>query len=409
MSTFSQYAKQVYQRCDDLAQFSQHPDHMDRRYLTPEHKKANQQVAIWMQEAGMETWLDEAGNQWGAYSSAAADAPTLMIGSHLDTVPNGGKYDGILGVLLPLGIIQYFHDNDITLPFHLELVGFGDEEGTRFGATLLGSRAVAGTWQESWATLTDENGIGLAKAMRDFDLDINQVCNSVRDNQKVSAFIEMHIEQGPVLEASHLPVGVVSGIAGAKRFNVQLKGQAGHAGTVPMDMRKDALAAAAQMILAIEAIAIEHLVVATVGSLVCLSGAVNVISGHTQFSLDIRSENDQLRDAALKQIEVTLSNIAHNRKVELTLEQTHHANAVLCDKGLQQQLSKAIEATDIEAKTLTSGAGHDTMAMSNICPVAMLFMRCEKGISHHPSEAVTIPDIAITMNVLKVFLLEYQA
>jgi allantoate deiminase len=408
MSVFQQYAKQVYQRCDELAKFSQHSEYMDRRYLTTEHKQANQQVAKWMQLAGMKTWSDEAGNQWGCYSSSNENAKTLVLGSHLDTVPNGGKYDGILGVLLPLGLVQYFSDNNIELPFNLQSVGFGDEEGTRFGATFLGSHAIAGTWQENWANLTDSDDISLASAMREFGLDINHVRNSVRDNNQIDTFVEIHIEQGPVLEANNLPVGVVSAIAGAKRFSVDLQGQAGHAGTVPMDMRKDALAASAQMILAIESTAKEFGVVATVGQLQCLSGAVNVISGRTEFSLDIRSESDLRRDQALASIEQQLTNVAKQRDVILSFKQTHHADAVLCDKGIQKQLEKAVINSGIEPMTLFSGAGHDTMAMANICPVGMLFMRCDKGISHNPAEAIKTPDIASTLVVLHNFLSNYS-
>lgn len=408
MSAFKTYAQQVYQRCDDLAQFSQHPDYMDRRYLTTEHKAANNQVANWMQQAGMKTWSDEAGNQWGSYNSATADAPTLVIGSHLDTVPNGGKYDGILGVLLPLGLVQYLYDNQIQLPFHLQIVGFGDEEGTRFGATLLGSHAIAGSWQQSWGSLTDNNGVTIATAMREFGLDINRIKNSERTSGEIAAFIEVHIEQGPVLEAHNLPVGVVTGIAGAKRFTIQLVGQAGHAGTVPMDMRQDAVAASAAMILAIEDIAKKHNVVATVGKLECLSGAVNVISGRTEFSLDIRSEYNQLRDTALNEIQHALLDIATHRNVQVDIKPTHHADAVLCDAGLQKQLAQAVKHSGIELLSLSSGAGHDTMAMANICPVGMLFMRCDKGISHHPAEAIKSPDIISTLKVLEQFLTNYR-
>lgn len=408
MSDLTHYAKQVYQRCDDLAKFSQDQEYMDRRYLTSEHKQANQQVAQWMQQAGMKTWSDEAGNQWGAYCSNQENAKTLVIGSHLDTVPNGGKYDGILGVLLPLSLVQYFFDNQITLPFNLQIVGFGDEEGTRFGATLLGSHAVAGTWQQKWANLTDTQGTSLANAMREFQLDINHVTHAARDKADIDAFVEVHIEQGPVLEAKNLAVGVVSGIAGAKRFAIHLQGQAGHAGTVPMDMRQDALAASAQIILAVEQAAKKWGVVATVGKLECLSGAVNVISGRTQFSLDIRSENDQLRDQALDDIQQQMDDIAQQRNVVLEIKQTHHADAVLCDKAIQTQLTQAVSGCDIAPLTLSSGAGHDTMAMANICPVGMLFMRCDKGISHHPAEAVKTSDIATTMEVLQRFLRRYQ-
>jgi allantoate deiminase len=405
--TLADYAQLVYQRCDELAQYSQDPDCMDRRYLSKEHKSANQQVMLWMQQAGMRTWQDEAGNQWGAWPTSKLDAPTLVIGSHLDTVPNGGKYDGILGVLLPIAVVQHLHETGMTLPFNLQIVGFGDEEGTRFGATLLGSRAVAGTWQENWATLVDANGICMAHAMRDFGLDINRVQHSVRAND-IHAFLEIHIEQGPVLEANNLAVGVVTGIAGARRFKCSVEGQAGHAGTVPMAMRQDALAGAAEMILAVEKLATAGKVVATVGKLHCVSGATNVISGKTEFSLDIRSEFDDLRDQVFADIEKTLQNIASRRQLKLSMVQTHSAAGVHCAQGMQEKLSKAIETCGITPFSLSSGAGHDAMAMANICPVGMLFMRCVKGISHHPAEAIGVDDVEQTLAVLLAFLLAYQ-
>ena len=407
MNTFAHYATLTYERCEQLAQFSQDANCMDRRYLSKQHQQANHQVMLWMQAAGMHTWQDEAGNQWGSLASNKPDSPTLVLGSHLDTVPNGGKYDGILGVLLPISLVQYLHDTQQSLPFNLQIVGFGDEEGTRFGATLLGSRAVAGTWQENWSALMDADGIGLPQAMRNFDLDINRIRHAKRE-QDIDAFVEIHIEQGPVLEANNLAVGVVSAIAGARRFKCTLTGFAGHAGTVPMNMRQDALAGAAQMILAIEDLAKVHNVVATVGKLTCLSGATNVISGKTEFSIDIRSENDAQRDTAFAAIEQSIHAIAQSRKLILQITQTHSANAVMCDQTIQNQLSTAIVNQGIKPFTLSSGAGHDTMAMANICPVGMLFMRCDRGISHHPAEAINSEDIAATLAVLNHFLQNFE-
>lgn len=407
MTTFAPYAIQTYERCDVLAHISQDTDCIDRRYLTPEHLQVNRQVALWMQQAGMHTWQDAAANQWGRYASANPDAKTLVIGSHLDTVPNSGKYDGILGVLAPLSLIQYIHDHHIALPFHLELVGFGDEEGTRFGATLLGSCAVAGTWNEKWNTLTDENGVSLTQAFLDAGLDIDAIHSAGRNNKNVDDFFEFHIEQGPVLEEHDLAVGVVNGIAGAKRFAITLKGLAGHAGTVPMPMRQDALAAASEMILVIERLAIEKGIVATVGQLKCLSGAVNVISGATTFSLDIRSIDDTLRDETLSLIMEQLHSIADKRRIHMDIAATHQALAVKCDDELQRQLLTACEKSKMPPFTLSSGAGHDTMALAKICPVAMLFMRCEKGLSHHPGEAVDVNDIEAALKVMFAFIEDY--
>lgn len=404
MSNFSSYAEQVYKRCDALALHSQSYEGMDRRYLTEEHALANLQVSQWMQSAGMQTWLDQAGNQWGKYASDNADAPSFLMGSHIDTVPNGGIYDGILGILLPISLVQYLHDNDIKLPFHLEIVAFGDEEGTRFGTTLLGSRAITGLWQEQWADLVDGNGVTIKEALANFGCDFSQVQQASRLRDHILGFLETHIEQGPVLEAEHLPVGNVSGIAGAKRYQIKVSGQAGHAGTVPMNMRHDALVASAEMIQIIEEIATEMGVVATVGRLAAYPNAVNVIPGEVEFSLDIRSEIDSRRDTTLDILKQVLGQIAHKRHVEMEWKITHDANAVACDAKLQHMISGAISEAGYRPTTMPSGAGHDAMALADICPVAMLFVRCEKGISHHPAESIIQEDVEAALQVLANFI-----
>lgn len=404
MSNFSSYAEQVYKRCDALALHSQSYEGMDRRYLTEEHALANLQVSQWMGAAGMETWLDEAGNQWGKYPSDLPDAPSFLMGSHIDTVPNGGIYDGILGILIPISLVQYLHDNNIKLPFHLEVVAFGDEEGTRFGTTLLGSRAITGLWQEQWANLVDGNGVSIKQALESFGCDFEQIHKASRLKDRILGFLETHIEQGPVLEAEDLPVGNVSGIAGAKRFQISLKGQAGHAGTVPMNMRQDALVASAEMVQAIEEIATEVGVVATVGRLAAYPNAVNVIPGDVEFSLDIRSEIDTRRDTALNILQQVLAQIAHKRHVELSWKTTHSANAVACDPKLQHMISGAISEAGFRPTTMPSGAGHDAMALADICPVAMLFVRCDKGISHHPAESIIQEDVEAALEVLANFI-----
>lgn len=400
----TQYAQQVMERCETLAKISQCANYIDRRYLTPEHKLANLQVADWMNTAGLQTWQDEAGNQWGRYTSPVANAKTLIIGSHLDTVPNSGKYDGILGVLLPISLIQAKIEHNHSLPFNIDIVAFADEEGTRFGATLLGSRAVAGTWQDEWAKLKDENGVSLAEAMTEFGLDIKQVSSATRSVQSQLGFFEVHIEQGPVLEAEELAVGIVSGIAGARRFNISVTGQAGHAGTVPMAMRQDAMSAAAEMILCIESLALKNQLVATVGCISASPNAVNVIAGRVEFSLDIRSMDDSKRDTTVDVIEQALNTIAEQRNVRINIEQTHSAQAVMCDENIMNLLSIGLTSVGLTDYTLASGAGHDAMAMANLCPTGMLFVRCDKGISHHPAEAVMVSDVEIAMRAVDSFL-----
>lgn len=396
-------AQEVLRRCDELALISQNPNFIDRRYLSAEHKKANQLVAQWMSEAGMQTWQDEAGNQWGRYACPNPHAKTLIVGSHLDTVPNSGKYDGILGVLLPLAAIQSLHQRNDVLPFHLELVGFADEEGTRFGTTLLGSRAVSGQWQDKWACLQDENGISVSQAMRDFGLDINRIHCASRVQDDLMGFLEVHIEQGPVLESQELPLGIVDGIAGARRFEVKVTGQAGHSGTVPMDMRQDSLCGAAEMITMIERLAKQNQVMATVGKIQCSPNAVNVIAGRTEFSIDIRSLNDDLRDHTLRQIQRHIEEIAQQRQLKVELKQTHEAPAVRCDQTMIERLECAFRRTGVAPYLLPSGAGHDAMAMADICPTGMIFMRCRGGISHHPAESVQLQDVLTGLQVVSAF------
>lgn len=400
MPDYGKIAQQVMTRCDELGKISQSDENLDRRYLTPEHQQANQLVGEWMSQAGMKTWQDEAGNLWGRLESKTPNAPRFLVGSHLDTVPNGGKYDGMLGVLAPISLIHALNEQSLELPFHLDLVGFGDEEGTRFRSTLLGSRALTGQWPAEWAEVEDADGISLKNALKTFGSDFDKIPNAAISTDDLIGYLELHIEQGPVLEQEGLPVGVVSAIAGAKRFEINIKGMAGHAGTVPMPLRQDALCAASEMILAVERIAQEHGIVATVGQINNRPNGVNVISGNTSISLDIRSEFDDKRDAGLAQIMLKIKAIADRRQVTLGIKQTHAASAVHCDKGLQGILRDAIANAGYKALTLPSGAGHDAMAIANICPVAMLFMRCDKGISHNPAEAINAEDVAVSLEVL---------
>ncbi|NDW20330.1 allantoate amidohydrolase [Alteromonas hispanica] len=401
MSEFAELATQVMARCEMLGTLSQNPNCLDRRYLTDQHRLANQLASGWMIEAGMTTWQDAVGNIWGRYTSTVPNAPRLILGSHLDTVPNGGKYDGMLGVVAAISMVAMFDGLQRKLPFHIDIVGFCDEEGTRFGTTLLGSRALTGKWQDSWRNLKDEDGISLAQAMENFGLNFDEVSSASISRTDILGYIELHIEQGPVLEQENLPVGVVSAIAGAQRFTITIEGMAGHAGTVPMSMRFDALAASAEMILAVERISHQRPgVVATVGKIDNAPNGVNVISGRTHFSLDIRSEDDALRDTVLAEIMQNFGEIAAKRKVTLSVEQTHSAPAVLCDDNLKQALVHGVELSGIAPRVLASGAGHDAMAMADICPVAMLFTRCKGGISHHPGESIKESDVEASLSVL---------
>jgi allantoate deiminase len=397
---YDSLAETVMHWCDQLAAISSNQHTISRFYLTPEHKRCNEQVAQWMQAAGMETWVDAAGNLCGRYEAQDACAKTLLLGSHLDSIPNAGAYDGILGVLVAIAAVQKLYEKNIYLPFAIEVIGFGDEEGTRFGSTLLGSRALAGSWNPDWWTLTDRAGVSLRQAFIDFGLDPDNIHSAARNPDDILAYLEVHIEQGPVLEDENLALGIVTSIAGARRFAIDIKGYAGHAGTVPMNMRKDALVAAALGVVAVENIAKEYDVVATVGKIECGPGAVNVIPGHASFTIDIRSGDDQLRDQAFAKIQRELDVVCEARGLIASWQEIHNAPAIVCADWIQALQKSVLCDMQLQPFQLMSGAGHDAMALADICAVAMYFVRCKGGVSHHPDESVTQADVSLALAAL---------
>ncbi|PPC78682.1 allantoate amidohydrolase [Pokkaliibacter plantistimulans] len=392
--------QELLARIDALAAISAMEGGLLRAYLTDEHRRANELVATWMQQAGMSTWQDQAGNQWGRYEGSEAGAKALIIGSHLDTVPNAGRYDGMLGVLLGIAAVDHFNRLGQRFPFAIEVVGFGDEEGTRFGSTLLGSRAVSGSWLQEWFAIADKQGVTMADAFKAFGLDPAEVGKAARHADDVKAYIEVHIEQGVVLESKDLQLGTVTAIAGARRKQVVVKGRAGHAGTTPMDLRFDALVMAAHAITMIERKAKIWNLVATVGRVECLPNAVNVIPGEVRFSVDIRSQDDHERDRAWAEMEAGIRTIVGSRNGDVSISDTHAAPAVPCADWLQQSFNDALAEHGHKAFSLVSGAGHDAMAMADITDVGMLFLRSPGGISHHPAESVIEDDVRASLEVL---------
>lgn len=392
-------AESIMTRADRLAEFSADEGQLTRAYLTPEHRAAHQQLAIWMKDAGLESWGDSVGNQWGRKVSPNPTQPTLVLGSHSDTVTNAGKYDGNLGVLLAIEALSLLRD--VTLPFHVDVVAFADEEGTRFNTTLIGSSAVAGRYDRNWLSVADSDGVTIGQAMEQFGLSPEQAGMDARQPSDVQAYLEVHIEQGPVLEARNLPVGVVTGIAGAKRFQCQVKGMAGHAGTVPIHLRKDAMCGVAEMVLCIESYAEQRGIVATVGICDTVKGAINVIPGEVHFTIDIRSAKQALLEDSAQELMQKLTGIAKQRHLALTSQTIYQATAVECDETLTQRWSNVVEKlTGHTPCLLPSGAGHDAMAMANLAPIAMLFVRCDKGISHHPLENVIVDDVKVALDCL---------
>ena len=393
-------AARVLARCEQLAELSSIHYGVCRTYLTTEHKRCNRLVQQWMVEAGMVAWEDQAGNCWGRYDHSDKPRETsVILGSHLDTVVNAGKYDGILGVLCAIEIVHNFSRNNIVFPCAIDVVGFADEEGTRFGATLLGSRAVAGTWDSKWFDLPDAQGVTLSTAMENFDLQPEDVYLADRSAENLLAYLELHIEQGPVLEEQNLPVGIVTSIAGARRFVIRLEGMAGHAGTVPMNMRRDPLVAAAHLVIDIEKIAQRNNIVATVGRIESFPGAVNVIPGACEFSLDVRSGQDNSRDFSVDQILKQINDVCSARNIKYTINEIHNASAVKCASWIQRLSEQVIINQGYVPASLMSGAGHDAMAFDGVTDIGMLFLRCAGGVSHNPAESVTLDDVNVGLNI----------
>lgn len=392
-------AARVMARCDELAAISSTPGQLTRVYLSPEHLCANQLVGNWMRELGMAVWQDGVGNICGRYEGLQPAAPALLLGSHLDTVRNAGRYDGMLGVLTALEIVALLHSRNRRLPQAIEVIGFADEEGTRFGITLLGSKGITGQWAEDWLACTDAEGISVAEAMRDVGLDPAEVSSAERAQDSICAYLELHIEQGPCLEAAGLALGVVTAINGARRLNCTFTGHAGHAGTVPMGQRRDALAAAAEWMVTVERLTMEYdpHVVATVGQIESLPGAVNVIPGQVRLSLDVRGPQDELLDALLAELLAQAQSIGTRRGVGFDSEEFYRIPATACDSQWQQRWHDAVMQVQDNCLMLASGAGHDAIAIAARWPVGMLFVRCEGGISHHPDEAVTAGDVALAI------------
>jgi allantoate deiminase len=397
--------RKVLDRLDELARFTDQPGQLTRLYLSPSHKAASLQVRDWMAAAGMEVRVDAVGNVVGRYEGTDPGRPVLLIGSHIDTVRNAGKYDGNFGVIAAIAAVADLHGRGERLPYAIEVLAFGDEEGVRFPVTLTGSRAVAGTLDPAALDARDADGISVREALQQFGCDPADASTVARRREDVAAYVELHIEQGPVLQAEDLPVGVVTAINGASRFTIEVSGTAGHAGTVPMELRSDALAAAAEMILAIERVALEtDALVATVGKIEALPGAVNVIPAGAHFTLDIRSPGDAVRNGAIARLEEELAAIARRRGVRVRLTRTYDEPAATCAPWLVTQFSDAVARTGIQPYRLPSGAGHDGLAMVALCPIGMLFVRCKDGISHNPAEAITADDADAAVRVLIDFI-----
>jgi len=400
----------AWTRLEALRQFTDEPGKITRLYLSPSHRQAVDATVAMMREAGCDhVHVDALGSVIGRYEGKTAGLPALLIGSHIDTVVDGGAYDGALGVIAGIGVVETLRDTGERLDFAVEVLAFGDEENVRFTSNLTSSRALAGTLDAAGLEAKDEDGISIHRALLDFGCDPSEWASLKRDPASVLGYVEMHIEQGPVLEAENLAVGIVTAINGATRWTLTVSGEAGHAGTVPMKLRHDALTAAAEMALAVERLgSLDANTVATVGRFNIEPGAVNVIPAKTRFTLDARSPDDAVRSRMVEEIAATCQAIAKRRGVQLTIDRFFESKATPMASTFIAGLSDAVSRHQIAPRLLPSGAGHDAMAMAELCPAGMLFVRCKGGISHSPHEAMTAEDCDVAISVLLDFVRSFR-
>jgi len=398
-------ANLVMRRCAELARVTDEPGQLTRTFASPAMRRANKLVGAWMREAGMKTRVDAMGNLIGHYTGQKPGAKTLLLGSHLDTVRNAGKFDGPLGVVLAIACVGKLHRQKVRLPFAIEVVGFADEEGVRYQTAYLGSKVLAGCFDERDLRRKDADGITMADAIKRFGGHPAKLKSARLNPKNLLGYIEAHIEQGPVLEQRNLAVGVVTAIAGQSRFNLSFTGRAGHAGTVPMVLRRDALCAAAAFILAVEKFARKtNGLFATVGQVHAEPGASNVIPGTVGLTLDVRHRKDSVRGASGAALQKLARRIAGARQMKIVWQPVQQTASVPCSPQLSRCLKRAVKSHQREVTTLPSGAGHDAAVMARITPAAMLFVRCQGGVSHHPDESVKLGDVHTAIEVLVDFI-----
>ncbi len=391
-SDFTKLAEEVLARCRKLATLSEDVGGTRRTFLSAPMRDCHREVSSWMKSLGMSVSVDAVGNLRAFFAGASPSAPRILIGSHLDTVPNAGAFDGILGVVLAVGLVESLHG--LKLPFGIEVVGFSEEEGVRFGVPFIGSRALVGRVDDELLGRKDADGISVRKAIQDFGLNPNEISKAALRGD-VLGYIEFHIEQGPVLENLGRPLGVVEAIVGQNRLEFTFSGQANHAGTTPMNLRRDALAAAVQWIVAVENLARRTAdLVATVGFVEANPGATNVIAGEARATLDIRHASDRARTEALDELIRQAETIVAQRGVTVKWRTLLSQNAVAMDPFLTEQIEQAIQKAGCEPHRMASGAGHDAMILAEKIPAAMMFLRTPGGISHDPAESVHLDDVA---------------
>lgn len=398
-------AEDIERRLLELAAITAVAGQVTRLGFTPEMTRASDLVLDWMREGGMAARRDGAGNVVGRYESDPPGAAALMIGSHLDTVEDAGRYDGTMGVVAAIACIRELYRRGRRFPFAVEIMGFGEEEGVRFGTSIAGSRAVAGQFDPATLSFRDRGGTSARDALAAVGITTESLAASVRTGRDLHAYVELHIEQGPALEDRGVPLGCVTGIAGATRLDVTVAGMAGHAGTVPMALRRDALAAGAECILAVEAACrAAGNVVGTVGAVSVVPGSSNVVPGHVRFPIDVRSGQDAARALVADTIREAFGRIAQERGVAISVETLIERSATPCAPWLMDRIDDAIRSVGAIPVRLPSGAGHDAILMSALTDIGMIFVRCRGGISHNPAEAVALDDIDLAARALLAFI-----
>jgi N-carbamoyl-L-amino-acid hydrolase len=401
-STAADFGAKILDLAGRLAQWTELPEGLMCTFYSPAHKAAAAQLRDWMERAGLSARVDAVGNVLGRYPSADPSANTLIVASHYDTVANAGHFDGRLGILTGLIVAEHIKKAGHRLPFHLEVIGFSEEEGVRFSAPYLGSGAIAGCFDERALARRDVSDISLATVLRNEGVDLETIQKLARPPETLRGYLEVHIEQGPVLLQNDLPVGIVTSITGSTRFRIAIQGVTGHAGTVPMPLRHDAAVAAAEIILEVErrCSAVPNLV-GTVGQIVVPNGLINVIPGSCEFSLDIRSVDDATREDAIDDIKGSIEEITRRRRVIASIRELSRHRAVPCAAQMQSAFADAIVKNNIKPFYLPSGAGHDAEMFAGVTDIGMLFVRCGNGgISHSPLETVTAADAGIAARIL---------
>jgi beta-ureidopropionase / N-carbamoyl-L-amino-acid hydrolase len=404
------FGARILALADRLARFSETSDGLTCTFMTPAHRATAAELGDLMASTGMAVHIDAVGNVVGRYASGRPDAPALVVGSHYDTVRNAGKYDGRLGILAGIVAVEEMRRRELRLPFHLDLIAFSEEEGVRFLVPYIGSTAVAGRFKSAWLDRRDVDGQTLAEVLRACGSDPSAI-STITYRGTLAGYIEVHIEQGPVLLHEGLPLGIVEAIAGIERYRVSIRGVAGHAGTVPMELRHDAVAAAAEIILLVERRCSQAPGLrGTVGQLSVPNGAINVIPGRCEFSLDIRAGEKAALASAVGDVVRGIEEIAARRRIEIETEKLIEVAPVACAPRLRNALARAMAGRGIAARELLSGAGHDAVMFSGLTDIGMLFVRCgNDGISHSPLETITAEDASIAVHVLLDFLTNFDA